>query len=308
MKTFVVALGLLAVLLSMAAANASARGVTAHRVSTAPADVARYWTAERMRGAIPRQGAVGKAGKPGSGTRNGYPFSSGAVALVSGTYAGADRMNGKVFFTENGVNYVCSGTSVATATAQAVWTAGHCVNEGPGAFVSNWAFVPAYVDGVRPFGTFAATTLYTTTAWRSTGNFSYDLGAATVTTSSSGYVLGTAVGGRAVASNYGVSGLHVRAYGYPAAGKFNGQRQRFCDATVALRDSGSPQPMGIGCDMTGGSSGGAWVNDGGAIVSVNSYGYQSLKNVMFGPYQDTVAQTLVGCARGQACDATVTPG
>ena len=30
----------------------------------------------------------------------------------------------------------------------------------------------------------------------------------------------------------------------------------------------------------------------GNVASVNSYGYQTLKNVMFGPYQGSVAQSL----------------
>ena len=50
--------------------------------------------------------------------------------------------------------------------------------------------------------------------------------------------------------------------------------------------------MGIGSDMTGGSSGGGWIDDNGNVASVNSYGYQTLKNVMFGPYQGDVAQSL----------------
>jgi hypothetical protein len=49
--------------------------------------------------------------------------------------------------------------------------------------------------------------------------------------------------------------------------------------------------MGIDCDMTGGSSGGGWIA-GGSLVSVNSYGYATLPNVMFGPYQGSVAQGL----------------
>jgi hypothetical protein len=49
--------------------------------------------------------------------------------------------------------------------------------------------------------------------------------------------------------------------------------------------------MGIDCDMTGGSSGGGWIA-GGGVASVNSYGYTTLPNVMFGPYQGTVSQSL----------------
>jgi hypothetical protein len=55
--------------------------------------------------------------------------------------------------------------------------------------------------------------------------------------------------------------------------------------------------MGIDCDMTGGSSGGGWIA-GGSVVSVNSYGYTTLPNVMFGPYQGSVAQSLYTQASG----------
>ena len=55
--------------------------------------------------------------------------------------------------------------------------------------------------------------------------------------------------------------------------------------------------MGIGCDMTGGSSGGGWVV-GNTVLSVNSYGYTTEPNVMYGPYQDSVAQNLYTTAAG----------
>ena len=55
--------------------------------------------------------------------------------------------------------------------------------------------------------------------------------------------------------------------------------------------------MGIDCDMTGGSSGGGWIA-GGGVASVNSYGYSTLPNVMFGPYQGSVAQSLYTQAAG----------
>ncbi len=44
--------------------------------------------------------------------------------------------------------------------------------------------------------------------------------------------------------------------------------------------------------MTGGSSGGGWIGATGAVMSVNSYGYGDLPDVMFGPYQGTQARSL----------------
>ena len=40
--------------------------------------------------------------------------------------------HGKVFFTLGGNDYVCSGTALLSGNKSVVWTAGHCVNEGPG--------------------------------------------------------------------------------------------------------------------------------------------------------------------------------
>ena len=125
-------------------------------------DVVAYWTAERMREAKP----VAQAKPGGKGPKAAYPFTRYEPA----TYNPA---HGKVFFTDSGVNYVCSGTALTSGNESVVWTAGHCVNEGPGAYYTNWAFVPAYKDGARPYGTWAARTLLTTSSWRTGGDFGY---------------------------------------------------------------------------------------------------------------------------------------
>jgi hypothetical protein len=262
-----------------------------------PAEVSAYWTKDRMRNAIPRDvvrgdGPRSTAGKPGSG-------SSWTRLTVPTPYSGADRNSGKVFFTLGGVNYVCSGTSVvASSGLSLVWTAGHCVNEGPGPYATNFIFVPAYLNGAAPYGKWAGSTLQTTSQWASSGNFTYDVGAVRVvpgTGAAPNSTLTNIQTPRSMDFNYGVTvnSTRFKSYGYPAAGKFNGQRMYMCDSAVVRRDgSTSTAPMGIGCDMTGGSSGGGWINSAGALASVNSYIYNSLKNVMHGPYQGTVAQSL----------------
>jgi hypothetical protein len=53
--------------------------------------------------------------------------------------------------------------------------------------------------------------------------------------------------------------------------------------------------MGIGCDMTGGSSGGGWIV-GNDLYSENSYGYGNQPNVMYGPYLDDTAQAVYNAA------------
>ena len=249
-------------------------------VQQSRAEVVAYWTAERMRTAKPLDLAAGQKGRKPRVT---YPF----TRYEAPTYNPA---HGKVFFSDGGTNYVCSGTALTSGNESVVWTAGHCVNEGPGAFYTNWAFVPAYKDGARPYGTWTARTLLTTSGWRNSGDFSYDLGAAVVNTSS-GATLTDTVGSRGVAFNQSAS-QHYLSHGYPAAPPFSGGRMYICEADLGTRDtSANPPTMGIGCDMTGGSSGGGWVV-GNNVLSVNSYGYQTQPNVMYGPYQGTVAQQL----------------
>ena len=281
--TLLLVLGLLAVL-GTAPAQA-APGVKAKAVGQDPAQVAAYWTKARMRSAKP----VAKVQGGGKPARSAYPF----TRYEPTTY---DARHGKVFFSDGGSNYVCSGTAITSGNESVVWTAGHCVNEGPGGFYTNWAFVPAYKDGARPYGTFAATRLQTTTGWGNGGDFSVDLGAATVGLSASGATLTDTVGGRGLAFDSAANQRYL-SHGYPAASPFTGGRMYICDAQLALRDGGSPQTMGIGCDMTGGSSGGGWVTSGGQVASVNSYGYKTLRNVMFGPYQSTASSQLFAAAQ-----------
>src|SRR4051794_445480 len=146
---------LVVVVFVVAAAAAQARPV-AHTNKETKAQVLKYWTAERMDNAKPAERLAGPSPKarPGGG---GSPATSTEVPLP---YPSAE---GKVFFTSNsGVNYVCPGSALVSTNQSVVWTAGHCVNEGPGAFYKNFMFVPAYRDGAAPYGRFAAPTLLTT--------------------------------------------------------------------------------------------------------------------------------------------------
>lgn len=285
-----------------AASVADARStVVGARVNPNPAAVRAYWTPERMANAVPADVVRGgpastQQGKPsGGGTAT---WTNGAVtwpATINITYT-----NGKVYFTDSGVNYVCSGTAVNSANQSVVWTAGHCVHDGPGDFHTNWSFVPAYNSG-KSLGTWVAEQLYTTAGWAASGDFGVDLGAAVVPPNGSGTRLTGAIG---FARTLGFSpsyttgtGHRLDAYGYPAAGKFTGQKLWHCDSYLQYVDTSStPNTMGIPCNMTGGSSGGAWLDASGNQVSVNSYTYYSLKNVMFGPAQGSAAQQLLQTA------------
>lgn len=259
------------------------------RVHQSSANVRDYWTPQRMRAAQPVD-RVPAAAKPGSGKPGGSSPSS-SIASIEVTVAPGSALtaHGKVFFSDSGVNYVCSGTAIA---GDIVWTAGHCVNEGPGVYYTNFMFVPAYRDGAAPYGKFTATSLSTTDSWRLGGAFGTDVGAATTSVNEFGQTLsGEVVERTLVFDSPRVQSYSV--YGYPAAKRFNGQRMRVCNTAWSLDDtSSSPATMGIPCDMTGGSSGGGWVTADGRVASVVSYGYASLKNVLFGPHLEAEAQQL----------------
>jgi hypothetical protein len=281
--------GALALTISAAPTATAARTsghVDSHAAATTQAEqkrVTAYWTSARMRSAIPRENTyVPQKGRPGGGGGGG---TSGATAVQ----VPASPLFGKVFFTEKGLNYVCSGTVTASGTGSLVTTAGHCVNEGPGAYVTNFAFVPKYENGARPYGTFTARTLLTTSEWRTSGDFNHDIGFA-VMNQLGGKTLAATVGGAyPIAFNLGYN-LTFDAYGYPQASPYDGQTLWRCSGPTTKDTRGSTDNR-LPCTMTGGSSGGGWIT-GGKLNSLNSFGYRGEKDVMYGPYFGSVEQAL----------------
>lgn len=193
---------------------------------------------------------------------------------------------GKVFFTDpsNGGNYVCSASSAGN---HAVWTAGHCVyNNSTSRWMTNWVFVPAYKDGNAPLGQWYASQLWTLNGWQG-GNYGYDIGMALLYNNNYGYSISQWVGWLGYMANYSRN-QYFTALGYPQAAPFNGNRMIACWAPHATDDPyTNPARMAIGCDMTGGSSGGPWVvgfGGGNYVNSVNTWKYYSQPNAMYGPY------------------------
>jgi hypothetical protein len=275
-------------------------GVVSAAAATTSAEQTRvqaYWTAARMRAA--------KAGEQGSAFASAAGPARGTSTKIAGTKAkrptppgptpsaSITATTGKVFFTLGGVNYVCSGSATSSTNRDVVSTAGHCVNEGPGAFATNWAFVPAYNNNVRPYGTWTARSLVTTSAWANQGDINYDGGFAVMNTLNGAH-LTDVVGGQGIAFNL-ARGLSYTAYGYPAAPPFDGQTLKSCAGTAQNDIYGGTQSQRIPCNMTGGSSGGPWFT-GGLQNSLNSFGYNGVKNQMFGPYFGTAIQSAYNTA------------
>ncbi|MGO4491011.1 serine protease [Arthrobacter sp. 2YAF22_2] len=314
-----------AALLAVSAAGTASAAPAPAKVPTSSSEVsshsvddggsADYWTAERMRGAIPGDVLAAKAVERGSKAKAAVnrPAGAGAPAKVEGTTPTAQATQlqtkanasetpvkhiGKVFFTLRGSNYVCSGNSVTSSNKSTVSTAGHCVNEGPGAFAANFTFVPAYLNGSAPYGKWTAKALYTPTQWSSGGDMTYDTGFA-VMNPLNGKSLADVVGSSGVQFN-AARGLSYKSFGYPAAPPFNGESLKSCSGT-AKNDPNNPQfnAQGIPCNMTGGSSGGPWFigsSSTGYQNSINSYGYGSNSTTMYGPYWGSVIQQAYSTA------------
>ena len=291
-----------------------------HEVSRDPAAVRSYWTPRRMREAEPPPAPVTGPGAGAEGVAGGAPARTlaparAAVDAGAGSASFPGRVHGKVYFTIRGGSlpgsYVCSGTVVSSNSHSLVWTAGHCVNDSEfgGGFATNWTFVPGYRDGSRPFGNWPASELHTTGGWRRSSDLRVDLGAATVIRDRQGRGIEDVLGARGIAFNRPRE-QQYEAFGYPAEPnpistpprlEFDGRRLYRCASPLTGTDlppGSGPPTMEIGCDMTGGSSGGGWVIAGGLVNGLISYGYANDGDHLYGPYFGDEAEGLHGAAEG----------
>jgi V8-like Glu-specific endopeptidase len=221
-------------------------------------------------------------------------------------YSFPARTAGKVFFTNasNGLNYVCSGTIVNSEGKDTVWTAGHCVHGGAGGtWHYNWVFVPAYNYGWAPYGYWYANQLWTMTAWMSSSDSTSDMGAAIMNRNAGGWRIVDYFGGQGITWNQSKS-IYVTSFGYPAASPFNGQSLWLCSGWTFPEWTflwWSADTLGLSCDMTGGSSGGAWLaffnGTTGYIDGHNDNKYDNDPNTMYSPYYDDTASALYNAVR-----------
>lgn len=216
---------------------------------------------------------------------------------------------GKVFFTNalDGRTYVCSATIVNSEGKDSVWTAGHCVHGGSGGtWHRNWAFVPAYDDDLsnpRPYGTWTAAYLSSRSAWTGSSDFSQDIGVATMNTNWGWHIVDY-FGGQGITVNRGKN-VYDYAFGYPAESPFDGGNLMRCSGTTSPEWDAVffwSQTVKIPCDMTRGSSGGAWLfgYDGnwGWLNGVNSRIDRIVgPTIMLSPYFDDDAWSLYNFTR-----------
>jgi V8-like Glu-specific endopeptidase len=245
-------------------------------------------------------GADGADGED-AGQLAGYPypppFNQHEVLVPYTTYPYCTI--GKLFFKQGTGSYVASAAAIGK---NGIWTAGHCVHSGngqPSGWSTNLVFVPGYKDGAAPCGQFTLRQLFCRTKWYQHGNpggLFEDMGAA-IMNPLNGRMLSQVVGWLGFAWNFPRNQVWT-SLGYPAAPPFNGQRM-FQDTAPYANDGsvpGSPAPIGIGCSMTGGCSGGPWPLGLGSTNYVNGHNSYRPNNQpleIYSPYFGDNAHSLM---------------
>lgn len=226
-----------------------------------------------------------------AGTLNAH-FSSSRVSPPASQTTYPFRTVGKLFFSDAaGGNYVCSASVISY---RVVVTAGHCVHSGAGGaagFYRNFLFVPAFRNGVAPFGTWNWAYVTVTAAWAGGGG---------VVPNAADYAMFEMADRAAAPTRIGsVTGFlgwqtlslatnHATMLGYPC-NLDNCQQMHRVDAG-SFRGT-APNNVEYGSDARGGSSGGPWVQNFGEasvgqtggtnagmnrVIAVTSYGYVSI--------------------------------
>ena len=226
--------------------------------------------------------ATARADLDGTVTSNAYPY----------------RAAGKLFFNIGNGSYICSASLIKRGVAV---TAAHCVAEfGKNQLHSNWTFVPAYSNGVAPYGVWSAQSVYLLTSYLdgsdpcSTPGVSCqdDVALMLLNPDAAGNYPGSATGWYGYGyDGYGFSGsglTQITQIGYPACLDSGALMER--NDSYGYVSATQVNNTLIGSLMCGGSSGGPWlVNFGVApalsgttpgaaansnvVVGVSSWGY-----------------------------------
>jgi V8-like Glu-specific endopeptidase len=230
-----------------------------------------------------------------------FPYKPGDVDISRYTKY-PERTVGKLFFDNGKKLGYCSAVVLVSQNNNFVLTAGHCVFD-KGKFLNNMIFIPAYngnAKNFQPYGRWVACGLDTTKAWYNTADKSRDIGVVRVCNNERIPVLARTVGALGYTTKIPrQQSWHV--LGYPSVPsndgtKFDGTKMTFCDAAYAddRQTYLPPFPVGIGCNMTTGSSGGPWIinyktdtfGNVNLVNGINSFKAGEKPNSMYSPYFD----------------------
>jgi V8-like Glu-specific endopeptidase len=191
-----------------------------------------YWTPQRMRTAVDADVLA----PPAAATANTPVAPITEVHRVKpatpkpGTVRpsiAATSSIGRIFFSVNGGNYACSGSSVNSDSGQLVLTAGHCVFDvSSRQWASNFVYIPGY-NGGAPYGQWNAAVL-TTFAGFTQGDGRLDTAFVVVTGPGK---LRDTVGANGISTGYTSFDGPLLTMGYPPNSPNN---QYYCQATATI--------------------------------------------------------------------------
>lgn len=280
-----------------ALASASVAGAEAARV-------VRYWTPARMRSARPlgapsngerQRSAKALGGRDWGGSGGREPGGAGAsFARVLDATVPPFSVNGRLFIRRGRERGFCSGTAIDSPTRQLVLTAAHCLNSGPllrsrrTIWSRTMQFVPAYRNGIAPFGVFVARRgkVFVPKPFLKAANPDYDVGAFLTFPNAEGVNLADAVGGGVAIAVDRARAQQFQTFGYPAKTRSLQQCSSpyVGDDVLTYRFAGPPT-IAIRCRWTPGASGGGWlIDEGTAIDGLTSYGHRGDRRHTFSPY------------------------
>jgi hypothetical protein len=253
------------------AAPGRVSSVSAPRSATASSGGA--WTRYRMRHAtpytLPASAASTTTTQVGGATTDGATgtaptdpshgvLSRPTVSTAASSRRVVPRTAGKLFFSLNGGDYVCSASSVNSKTKNLVVTAGHCVYDpSTASWGYDFAFVPRYHDGHAPEGVWRWRKAWAFNAWMANEDFQYDQSLIKMRPRHH-HRLVKVVGGNGLAWGYPVKQRSVTIWGWPAESPYDGSKAVRCHGRTHHWYAGSPEAI-THCPMTGGASGGPWL-------------------------------------------------
>ncbi len=219
--------------------------------------------------------AVAADALPPAPASAGYP-SAHTTYEFQGRYLTYPRSPvGKLFYTLNGGNYVCSASLIGY---RHVVTAGHCVSDGAGHWATNMMFCPSYdiaQGGPNPaVGCWTTNDLFSSYRWHVYGEPDADIGMAVYSNNGTVYggdYPGDVTGWFGYAWNFAL-GQHEEMFGYPAADRPGNAHNEYADFNggkiyvTSAEEAGYTIDWGLyanskflGTTQTPGCSGGPWV-------------------------------------------------
>jgi V8-like Glu-specific endopeptidase len=248
----------------------------------------------------PRASTANSTPQPNNYGSDNAHFTSSRLLPLSADTEYPYRTVGKLFFRDqNGVNYVCSASVLRP---RVVLTAGHCIHKGSGGgsgFFKDFLFIPAYRDGMAPYGKWSWSWAIVTGEWANGGGGVPNSADYAIIEFQDQSINGTV---RKIGDVTGYLGYHTERLrpnhatllGYPCN---LDSCEKMHQVTAGSDRPGGNNTVLYGSDMRGGSSGGPWVQNFGSpangqtagkntglnqIIGVTSYGYVSTEPLVQG--------------------------